>query len=297
MRNRLTLIAVLLLIGSLALAACGSSSKSKKSTSTTATASKPAVLPLTISEKGKKASFTAPASAKGGLVTVTLRNGGKKPHSAQLALLDGNHKPAELLKTLGAPKGPPAWVHLVGGPSSVAPGQTGDSTVVLAAGNYAVVDFGGPGGGNGPPALKTLKVTPGAGGMLPSTATTVTAAAPGKDKYKWQISGELRTGNAPLTFVSKGGKDAIHIIAAARLTGHPSDAQIAKALKNNNGPPPPFVDQSSFVSTSVLDSGKSQVTSLALRKPGEYVVFCPLTDRDGGKQHDQEGLVTRVTVK
>jgi hypothetical protein len=296
MRIRLALIAVLLLIGALALAACGSSSKSTKSTSTSATASKPAALSLSISEQGKKASFTAPASAKGGLVTVTLRNGGKKPHSAQLALLDGNHKPAELLKTLGATKGPPAWVHLVGGPSGVAPGQTGASTVVLAAGNYLVIDFGGPGSGNGPPALKTLKVTSGSGGSLPSTATTITAAAPAKDKYKWQISGELKTGNAPLTFVSKGGKDAVHIIAAARVTGHPSDAQIAKALKSN-GKPPPFVDQASFTSTAVLDGGKSEVTSLALRKPGEYVVFCPLTDRDGGKQHDQEGLVTRVTVK
>jgi hypothetical protein len=287
---------LLVLLAALALAACGSSSK-KKSSTTTAAAPKPAALALSISESGKKASFTAPASTNGGLVTVTLRNGGKKPHSAQLALLDGNHTPAELLKTLGAPKGPPAWVHLVGGPSGIAPGQTGYSTVVLAAGNYAVVDFGGPGSGNGPPALKMLKVTSSPGGSLPSTPTTVTAAAPAKDKYKWNISGELKTGNAPLTFVSKGGKDAVHIIAAARVTGHPSDAQIAKALKNSNGPPPPFVDQSSFTATSVLDGGKSQVTSLALRKPGEYVVFCPLTDRDGGKQHDQEGLVTRVTVK
>jgi hypothetical protein len=287
---------LLVVVTSLALAACGSSSKSKSSSTSTPTA-KPTALAISVSESGKKANFTAPASITGGVVDLTFHNQGKQPHSAQLARLDGNHTPAEVLKTLGAKKGPPAWVHLVGGASGVAPGQTGTATVALPAGNYVVVDFGGgPGGGNGPPATKTFKVTGGAAGPLPSTSTTVTATAPAKDKYKWQINGPLQAGSNRLTFVSKGGKDAIHIIAAARLKGKVTDAQILKALKSN-GPPPPFVDQSSFVSTSVVDGGKSEVTSLALQKPGEYVVFCPLTDRDGGKSHDQEGLLTRVTVK
>ncbi|MEA2430202.1 MAG: hypothetical protein QOF65_2081 [Thermoleophilaceae bacterium] len=287
---------LLVIAASLALAACGSSSKDKKST-TGASAPKPSALAISISGSGKKASFTAPASVKGGVVELTFHNQGKQPHSAQLALLTGNHTPAELLKTLNASKGPPAWVHLVGGASGVGPGQTGTATVALAAGNYIVVDFGGgPGSGNGPPATKTFKVTGGAAGPLPSTSTTVTATAPAKDKYKWQINGPLKAGANRLTFVSKGGPDAVHIIAAARLKGKVTDAQIQKALKSN-GPPPPFVDQSSFVSTSVLDRGRSEVTSLALQKPGEYVLFCPLTDRDGGKSHDQEGLLTRVTVK
>jgi hypothetical protein len=283
-------------VASLALAACGSSSKSKSS-STGAPTPKPTALAISISESGKKASFNVPTSTKGGVVDLTFHNQGKQPHSAQLALLDGNHTAAQVLKTLNASKGPPAWVHLVGGASGVGPGQTGTATVALAAGNYVVVDFGGgPGGGNGPPATKMFKVTAGTAGPLPSTATTVTATAPAKDKYKWQINGPLRAGSNRLTFVSKGGPDAVHIIAAARLKGKVTNAQIQKALKSN-GPPPPFVDQSSFVSTSVLDRGRSEVTSLALQKPGEYVLFCPLTDRDGGKSHDQEGLVTRVTVK
>jgi hypothetical protein len=39
------------------------------------------------------------------------------------------------------------------------------------------------------------------------------------------------------------------------------------------------------------------VTKLELSKPGRYVLFCPLTDREGGKSHDQEGLLTTVEVK
>ena len=69
-----------------------------------------------------------------------------------------------------------------------------------------------------------------------------------------------------------------------------------KAL-SSNGPPPSFVDQKSFTNTSVLDGGKSEVTTFDLSKPGTYVLFCPFTDREGGKEHFKEGLLTTVTVK
>jgi hypothetical protein len=281
-------------VGSLALAACGSSSK-KTSTTTASPASPPTALSLSISESGKKPSFTAPASTKGGVVNVTLQNQSKKPAEAQLARLDPGHGLPDVLKALGG-GGPPPWAHLEGGVSSVLPGQKGTATLSLPAGNYVVIDTSmGPGGG-GPPAVKALKVTSGGAGSLPSTAATVTAAAPAKDKYNWQISGALKPGDNRLTFVSKGGPDALHLIAAVRLNGKASDAQIAKALKSQ-GKPPPFLDQSTFASTTILDGGKSEVASLSLRKPGEYVLFCPLKDRDGGKSHDQEGLITRVNVK
>lgn len=66
-----------------------------------------------------------------------------------------------------------------------------------------------------------------------------------------------------------------------------------------DGPPPPFVDRTSFSTTTVLDGGKSEVTQLQLGKPGTYVLFCPLSDRDGGegKSHDEQGLLTKVQVR
>jgi hypothetical protein len=294
MRRHPTLMIVLLLLGTFALAACGSSSK-KKSSSTSATPAQTVSLSLGIAEKGKKASFTAPASTQGGVVNVTLQNTGKKPHEAQFARVDPGHTIKDVLKA-AAGNGPPPWAHLVGGVSAVAPGQTGTATLSLAAGNYFVLDTANGPGGGGPPAVKALKVSGGAGGSLPSTPTTITAASPAKDKYKWDISGSLKAGDNRVTFVSKGDPKAIHFIAAFRVKGKVSDAQIKKAL-NSNRKPPPFVDASTFTNTTILDSGKSAVVSLPLKKPGEYVLFCPLKDRDGGKQHDQEGLVTRVNVK
>src|SRR5439155_16700854 len=130
---------------------------------------------------------------------------------------------------------------------------------------------------------------------LPSTPTSVTAANPSKDHYKWEIMGGIKAGPQSLTFNSKG-KEAIHLIGAARITGNHSNAELVKAL-STNGKPPSYVDTSSFTSTAVLDGGKSEVTSFVLDKPGKYVLFCPLPDRDGGKSHIKEGLLTTVTVK
>jgi hypothetical protein len=295
MRRHPTLMILLLVLGALALAACGSSKKksSSSTSSSSSSAGQPTTLSISASEQGKKASYSAPASTKGGLVTITFQNNGKAPHSAQLVKIDGNHTPAEVVKAVGGNNTKtPSWIHGEGGPGSALPGQTSTSTDVLPAGNYIILDGGSM---NGPPGFKKLTVTAGTSGSLPSTGTTVTATAPAKDKYKWQISGPLNAGQNRVTFASKG-KDAIHLIAAARVTGNPSQAEILKALKSN-GPPPKFIDQKSFTSTSVLDGGKSEVTSLSLTKPGKYVLFCPLTDRDGGKPHFAEGLLTTVNVK
>ena len=57
------------------------------------------------------------------------------------------------------------------------------------------------------------------------------------------------------------------------------------------------MDTSSFANTAVLDSGKSDVTPFRFSKPGKYVLFCPLSDRDGRKPHFEEGLLTTVDVK
>jgi uncharacterized cupredoxin-like copper-binding protein len=296
MRTRHILTIVLVALAALALAACGSDKK--KSSSTGAQAPKQATLSVTAAETGKNSNLTVPASTTGGVVTVTLQNSGKAPHEAQLVRLDKGKTIADVKKVIKSPK-IPTWAHLEGGVGATPPGQSANATVSLAAGNYVVIDNaggGGPGASGPPPAIKALKVTGGAKGSLPSTETTVTAASPAKDKYKWDIKGTLKAGDNRVTFVSKGDPEAVHFIGAVLLKGNPSDAQVKKALKSR-GKPPPFLDFSTFTSTSILDSGKSEVTSLALRKPGEYLLFCPLTDKDGGKQHDQEGLVTRVDVK
>jgi hypothetical protein len=281
-----------------ALAACGSSSKNHTTTAkAVAATAAPTTLAVTISESGASAKYSVPSQAAGGLVNVALTNNGKNPHAAQLILIGGNHTPIEALRILGSQgkKKVPGWLRAEGGVGGVAPGQTGTATVNLPAGNYVVVDVGG-GGGNGPPAFTQFTVTPGTAGSIPAAPVTVTAANPSKDHYKWQVSGALHAGANDITFVSKG-RSTLHELTAFRITGHPTRSQIIKAL-NSNGPQlPAFIDGSSFVGTAVIDSGLSLASRLQLTKPGTYVLFCHITDRDGGKPHFQEGLLTTVAVQ
>jgi uncharacterized cupredoxin-like copper-binding protein len=281
------LVVGLALVLVVSLAACGSSKKKKTA------ASGATQLTITISESGKKASYSPPSSVKGGLVELRATNNGKAPHGAQLARIVGNHTAQEALKIIASNAAKtPAWLRAEGGIGVVDPGQTGTATVNLTAGRYLVVDAGTM---NGPPGFAEFNVTAGTSGTLPATATTVTAANPGKDKYRWDISGPLKAGTSTLTFNSKG-KNALHFIGAFRVTGNPSKAAIIKALKSN-GKPPSFVDTKTFTDSAALDGGKSQVTTYTFSKPGTYVLWCPLKDRDGGKSHFEEGLLKTVTVK
>jgi hypothetical protein len=270
------------LVAAALVAGCGSSSSSSSSA---------AKASVTYTKAGK---FTVPKTISGGLVEVSLKNQDTKaPHTAQLVQVTGGHSTQDAIKFLSANSNKtPDWIRAQGGPSA-APGQTAKATVNLPNGTYVISDLGGP-GSSGPPATASVKVSGGSQGSLPSTDTTVTGAEKGKDKYAWDVAGNLKTGDNQITFKAEG-KKAIHLLGAFRINGKHSNGEIVKALEG--GGPPPYVDQQSFTTTSILDGGLSQVTDLHLTKPGTYVLFCPLTDRDGGKPHFAEGMLTQVTVK
>jgi hypothetical protein len=288
------------------MAGCGSSSHKKATAGAVAGTSGGAAktVALSISESGTSAKYAVPASVQGGLVNFELTNKGKVPHSAQLVRVASGHTVMQALQLLGSNSSKtPSWVFAEGGLGYVPPGQTVSVALNLPAGTYLVADVGGP--RTGPPAYSQFNVARGTSGPLPRTPVTITAAQTGKDRYKWKFSGPLQhglTGFSPaarqaggVTFVSKG-KQALHLIAVARLTGNPSKAQILKALNSRTAAPPPFFDPRSISNTAALDGGKSQTTPLALIGPGRYVFYCPLTDRNGGKRHFAEGMLATVTV-
>jgi hypothetical protein len=270
----------------IAAAGCGSSS------------TKPSKLSLSISEQGKKESFTVPKSAKGGLVDLAFKNNGKAPHGVQLVQYTGNHTAADVLKQISSNSNKtPGWIRGQGGTPAIPGGESDTATLNLAAGNYVVVDSAalGPGSG-GPPATAEMTFTSGDTGDLPSTPATVVADRTGKDKYAWDISG-LSAGKNQITFNSKG-KDALHLVFAVPVKGKaPSLSKIKSDLGSQSGPPPAYLDFDNAQNSAILDGGLSQTTTLTLKKPGQYVFFCPLTVRDGGKSHEQEGLLKVVDIK
>ncbi len=277
------------LLGAAALVAgCGGSSNPK-----------PTALNVSIGEQGKTASFQAPKTSKGGLVEVTLANHGKAPHGVQFIRYTSGHAAADVQKQLGSNTNKiPDWLKAEGGIGSVAPGATQTATLNLPAGNYVLVDaaaLGGGGPSSGPPATADMTVSSGETGDLPDTPGKVVADQTGKDQFAWDVSG-LKAGENDITFESKG-EDSLHLLIAVPVKGTAPPLSQIKSDIAKNGPPPPYLDVKNIVSSAVLDGGLSQTTKLDLQKPGQYVFFCPLTDRDGGKPHDQEGLLAVETVK
>jgi uncharacterized cupredoxin-like copper-binding protein len=285
---------IVALVAALALSACGSSDKKSESSGAGKTGTAGANLDVTLTETGKTAKYTVPKSTKGGLTTLTFSNKGKVPHEAQLVRIEGGHTPQEALKLIAAQGNKvPDWLHAEGGLGQVPPGKTADANLVLDPGKYLVVDAGAD--SSGPPVYSQFTVAGTTPGSLPTTATTVTGAEAGKDKYRWDVSGELKSGEQNITFVSKG-KNALHFLGAFRLNEDKPLPEVIKALKSQ-GKPPKFVDQSSFTGTAVIDGEKSQTTPLTLKAPGKWVLFCAITDRDGGKEHFLEGMIKKVDVK
>jgi hypothetical protein len=254
----------------------------------------PTVLRIGVSEKGKAASFSAPKSTSGGLVEVKLTNEGKAPHGVQFVRYEDGHTAAEALKLLeGESEKTPDWLRAEGGIGGVGGGESATATLNLEEGNFLISDAAAFGE---KPATAEITVEGGSSGDLPDTEGTVTAEETGEDKYAWDVS-DLTAGPNQITFDSEGD-EAIHLIIAAPLKGKvPPLSQIKKEFgEEKEGPPPPYLDFEGAQSTAVLDGGKSQTAPLDL-KPGKYLFFCPLTDRDGGKSHDQEGLLSIETVE
>lgn len=250
-----------------------------------------------VTEQGKTTSFSLPESVKGGLVELTLTNEGQAPHGLQLIRYTGDHTAQDVLEEVsGESEKTPEWIRGEGGIGEVPGGETATASLNLESGNFVVVDAAALSGGRGKPATAELNVTDGESGSLPNTPAIVVAEETGEDQYAWDISG-LKAGKNEVTFESEG-EDAIHLIVAVPLKGKvPPESQIKEDLAAEQGPPPAYIDFETAQSTAVLDGGKSQTTPLELKEPGEYLFFCPLTDRDGGKSHDQEGLLAVEAIE
>jgi hypothetical protein len=272
--------------GAIVIAGCGGSDDESAT-----------VLKVGVTEKGKTASFDVPKEAEGGLVEVKLTNQGRAPHGLQLIRYSGGHSAEEVLKEIsGESEETPDWIRAEGGIGSVNPGETQAATLNLEDGDFVLVDATAINEGGGKPATAEMKFTDGSSGDLPETPAEVVAAETGEDEYEWEVSG-LKAGKNEITFDSQGD-EALHLLIAVPLKGKvPPLSQIEKDI-SKEGPPPSYIDfEGGVQSTAVIDGEKSQTTQLDLSKPGKYLLFCPLTDRDGGKPHDQEGLLAVEEVQ
>jgi len=289
------------------LAACGSDSGNGNGNDNAdkkaAAPAKPATLAITTSDAGKRFAMQAPSSVKGGLVEVRFTNASKAPHEAQLVRIDGDHSAKELLDAVDTGDKPakiPDWLHAEGGVATTQPGQSGTATSNLPAGTYYVIDTETGNDDNAPApsrrgAIAKLTVAPGEDGTLPTTAATIKVVDDGKERYKFETSG-LTSGANTVTFENASkSPDALHHVVAFPIAKGKTLADVRKAFtaRNPSGPPP--LDFANGTGTTVLDAGRSLVTTMTL-KPGSYALLCFLNDRDDTKPHFLKGLLAKVDV-
>lgn len=286
----------LLVAGALTtLSACGSSGSSDLKVTETEPAA-------------NKVVYEGVKPVKGGVVKVTLKNKGKVRHELQLIRVDGKHSRTEVLDALkkvvsGMNQPTPDYIVPAGGVSAVKPGQTGTASMVLSPGKYYAVDTGTGNSDNGPPtftkgAVKALEVKGGkATGSLPKADQTVAIKDVPGDKYEFVNPPTLKSGKATLELDNQSKKQ-FHQISLAQIAPGKTLADVKKAFASN-GPPkgPPPLDFENGVGTAVIEKNTKLVADLNISKPGNYVLLCFVSDRDGkGKPHFAEGLLKEVKV-
>jgi hypothetical protein len=272
LRSCACLFALVAMVG---LAACGGSDD-------------PQELSFTVESKGKEVAVTAPETAEAGLAEITLSNDGDSEADLQLIRAEGEHSPEEVVAGLGkAIQGEPfpEWFFAAGGVGSLGPGEEATVTQVLQPGAYYAFDTEG-----GPPDAKAAAVMEvsgeGSDEEIDDGAATVDAA-----EYRFDAE-TLPSGATEIAFENVGAQP--HHLIASPLKGDATAEDVEKFFKTEQGAPP--LSEKGTKSTAVLEGGEGQLVTLDL-EPGRYVLYCFITDREGGPPHALKGMVDEVEVE
>jgi hypothetical protein len=266
---------VLAAIAAFGVTACGSSEETQS-------------LTFTISNDGKATKISGPDSADTGVAEITLKNDGKAAGEMQLVRVEGDHSAEDAIKGLSAAtqgKPFPDWFFAAGGVGNTAPGKSQTVTQVLEPGTYYAFETESEGQPD-PASIPAVKVTG-------ETSDETLEADETVDAFDYGFkSNQLSSGKTEIAFDNTGAQP--HHLLAAPLTGDSTAEDVEQAFKSQKGKPP--YDEQGFLSTAVLEAGEDQLVTLDL-KPGRYVLFCFVTDRQGGPPHALKGMVDEVEVE
>jgi hypothetical protein len=269
---RAALCAAFAAIVALAFAACGEESDQE--------------LTFELTGSGKSAKFTSPESADSGKAKITFTNSSDSASDMQLIRIEGDHTPEEVVVGLGKAMrgGPfPDWFFAGGGTAVVRPGKSAIVTQVLEPGTYYALSTAG--NGPDPGSLASLEVTGDESDDELEADTTVTAS-----EYQFEADG-LRAGENEIDFHNAGVQP--HHLLISKLIGDATAEDVKKAIKSGSSKPP--IEEIGGLATAVIEGGESQLVDFDL-KPGRYVFYCFISDRQGGPPHAVKGMVDEFEV-
>jgi hypothetical protein len=263
-------------MAALGLAACGDSEETQS-------------LTFTLSGDGKSAKTSGPSSAETGLAEITLKNDRKGEGDLQLIRAEGDHSAEEVVEGLEAAmngKAFPDWFFAAGGIGTTAAGKSQTVTQVLEPGTYYAFNTEGSQDQSDPASIPAVEVSG-------ETSDETVGADETVDAFEYGFEADqLSAGETEIAFDNTGAQP--HHLLAAPLTGDNTAEDVEQAFKSEKGPPP--FDEKGFLSTAVLEGGEGQLVTLDL-KPGRYVLFCFISDRQGGQPHALKGMVDEVEVR
>lgn len=243
-------------------------------------------LTFSATEKG----ISGPSSAETGTAEVRLNNEGKNSADLQLIRVEGDRSAQDVIQALGlasAGRPFPDWFFAGGGVGSTPAGESDSVTQVLEPGTYWAFNTE-----SGPPDPKTaasLEVTG-------ETSDEEVEADDGEIQavdYGFEATG-LKAGRNEILF-SNTGVQPHHILASPAI-GDATAEDAERFFKTNGRGAKPPIQEKGTQSTAVLEGGDSQLVTLDL-KPGRYVLYCFISDRQGGPPHALKGMVDAVEVK
>jgi hypothetical protein len=247
----------------------------------------PKGLPMSATGTAKAIKVSVPDVVTPGLARIDFGNNAQGEHALQLIRIDEGHTPQEALQLAGqwANKGKPLpdWIHPAGGTPVTEPRAKSTTTQNMELGEYFVIDTHL----KGPPQIEaTFKVVGEREDAPPNAKAQIQAY-----EYGFKTTG-LERGRTEVLIKNTGKQP--HEVAAARLKPGKTLADVKAYLKNQGGPSP--VSNTDVESTSVIEGGTSQVTTLEF-KAGNYALLCFVPDREGGPPHAFKGMVSQVAIR
>jgi plastocyanin len=231
--------------------------------------------------------ITGPQSADTGEAEITLENNGKEDGELQLIRVEGDHTAEEVVQGLGnAMKGQPFpdWFFAGGGVSSTAGGESKTVTQVLEPGTYYA--FNTEGSLPDAKSVPALEVSGEATDEELGGDATVQA-------FEYGFNAEaLPSGKTEITFENSGAQP--HHLIASPAIGDATAKEVETFFKEEKGKPP--LQEKGTQGTAVIEGGETQLVTFDL-EPGRYILYCFISDRQGGPPHALKGMVDEVDVE